>query len=176
MARSAVLAGRTTADLIRNVGSSASSTAVGLRGRVPDRDEHRRVHRGALLHPRLRLRAQLGCSAVIGLIGPEQRDGTADGLPGAVSSHLRLLGVRPGLEHAGLAAGLRVSTSRSARHQRRPGPDDQPPGRQDRCSRSPLHRPSTATAIWAGPRLDRRDPPRPGTAGGTPVPLQDLEV
>ena len=89
MARSAVLAGRTA--LIR-VDSSAVEETPGWDGYI--------------VKPFLRLRRGLGLRRR----GPDRvqpRDGPAHGLPDPLPADLRLLGLRPGVDHAGLAAGLR---------------------------------------------------------------------
>ena len=96
MARSAVLAGRTTADLVRNVFVvvliiTVVGFAVGFRigtnfGAVPLRPADRAA---VLLHAELGLRHRRS-------VGPQHRDGAAHGLPDPVPVHLRLVGLRAG--------------------------------------------------------------------------------
>ena len=131
MARSAVLAGRTTSDLVRNVGVVVLLTAIGYAVGFRDRHERRRVHRGVLLILGFAYALSWG-AAVIGLSAPNSETAQLMGFPDPPSSHLRLVGLRPGLEHARLAAGVRVAPAGHHRHQRGPGPDDRPAGRRRR--------------------------------------------
>ena len=106
MARSAVLIGRTTADLVRNVLIIGLMTA----GRLPDRlqlpggaAERARVRRD---RQRVRARPQLDLR-VRGADRARRGGGAVGGLRGALPARLRELRVRAGLDHAGLAAGVR---------------------------------------------------------------------
>ena len=103
MARSAVLIGRTVADLVRNVLIIVLMTAVGyligfqLPGRAAERA---RVHRG---RQRVRARAQLDLR-VRRADGARRGGGAVGGLRGDLPARLRELRVRAGRDHAGLAA------------------------------------------------------------------------
>ncbi len=106
MARSAVLVGRTVADLVRNVLILGLMIVVGYLVGF-------RFHAGFL--------DALGCIAVVSAFGlrleldlrlrgarGEGRGGGAVGrVRGGVPARVRELGVRPGLEHAGLAPDIR---------------------------------------------------------------------
>ena len=83
MARSAVLGGRTTADLCRNVGVVIVITVVGFAVGFRIAANVFVFVLGLLLVLLLRLRAQLGLRRHRAL-GAEQRDGPADGLPDPV--------------------------------------------------------------------------------------------
>ncbi len=106
MARSAVLAGRTTADLVRNVFVLLLMTGVGaLVGfSFPN---------GALgFIAACRVGAALRLRVAVGLRrhrahGVQQRDRTGHGVPDPLPPHLRVAGVRAHLADAGLAPGLR---------------------------------------------------------------------
>ena len=123
MARSAVLAGRTTADLVRNVFVVILITIVGfavgfrigtnfglfLCG-LPDRP-------AVLLH------------AVLGVrhgrpVGAQRRGGTDDGVPDPLPVDLRVVGLRAGDRHAGMAASLRQASARDAGRRRLSLADD----------------------------------------------------
>ena len=106
MARSAVLIGRTVADLVRNVLIIVLMIGVGYligfrfqagllqRARVHRRGQ--RVRPGAQLDLRLR-----------GAHGSRRGGGAVRGLRGDLPARVRELGVRAGREHAGLAADVR---------------------------------------------------------------------
>ncbi len=110
MARSAVLAGRTTADLVRNVFVLLLMTGVGA---LVGFD----FPNGALgLHRRLRAGAALRLRAAVGVRrhrarGVEQRDGPGHGVPDPLPADLRLTGVRAG--RARCRAGSRGSPTTS---------------------------------------------------------------
>ena len=128
MARSAVLTGRTTADLVRNVFRGHHHRGRAGR-RVPAHHRRPRLHGRGPAHPALRLRP------VVGLRGdravrPQQRDRPGDVVPHAVPADLRLVGLRPGLLDAELAAGLRHLPAGERDGQRLPGADDRRSHRQ----------------------------------------------
>ena len=129
MARSAVLAGRTTADLCRNVFVVIVMTAVGLRGGIPSDDRRCLVRRRVPSHPRLRVRALLGHGGDRA-VGAQQRDGPGDVVPTVVPAHLRVVRVRPGLVDAELAAGLRHLPAGERDGDRLPRVDDRRSDRQ----------------------------------------------
>ena len=103
MARSAVLIGRTTADLVRNVLIILLMTAVGyligfqLPRRVPERACMHRGRQRIRARPQLDLRVRRADRARRG-------GGAVGGLRGDLPARVRELGVRAGLDHAGLAA------------------------------------------------------------------------
>ena len=106
MARSAVLIGRTAADLVRNVLIIGLMTAVGyligfqLPGRAAERARVRRGRQRVRARPQLDLRVR-------GADGARRGGGAVGGLRGALPARVRELRVRAGLDHAGLAAGVR---------------------------------------------------------------------
>ncbi len=118
MARSAVLAGRTTADLVRNVFVVLLITAVGFAVGFRIGTDFGLFLCGLLIVCFL-------LHAVLGLRhrrpdGPQRRDGAAHGLPHPVPVHLRLVGLRAGERDAGLAAGLRQAPAGDPGGRRRP--------------------------------------------------------
>ena len=119
MARSAVLAGRTTADAVRNVfvvahHDRSSGFAVGFRigaggPRLPLRGAD---PAGFRLRHELGLRRHRAGRA-------EQRDGAGHGLPDLDAAHVRLHGVRAHPVDARLAPGLRPRATGVGRRRRR---------------------------------------------------------
>ena len=106
MARSAVLLGRTVADLLRNTVIIGLMIVVGY---LVGFRFHGGVAGGAGLRGRrrrLRLRAELDLR-LRGADGPGRRGGPVGGIRGGLPARLRELGVRARLHHAGLAPGLR---------------------------------------------------------------------
>ena len=117
MARSAVLAGRTTADGVRNVFVVIIMTGVGYLVGFRIVDGPGQLPPGVVAGPGLRLRHELGlCRHRPGR--PQQRDGPGDGLPHPVPAHLRLDGLRPHPIDARLAAGLRPPSAGLGRRRR----------------------------------------------------------
>ncbi len=117
MARSAVLAGRTTADLVRNMFVLLLMTGVGCAV--------------GFNFPNGALAFVAGCAlvlffayallwgfAVIGLVGIQQRDGPGHGVPDPVPADLRLAGVRARHLHARLAAVVRHQSAHRHRDHR----------------------------------------------------------
>jgi ABC-2 type transporter len=106
MARSAVLAGRTLADLTRNVFVTALMVLVGFAVGF-------RVHTGALpflFGMALVLLFGYALSwvfATVGLAVGDPETAQAAAFPGDGAAGVRLLCLRPGRDHAGLAAALR---------------------------------------------------------------------
>ena len=140
MARSAVLIGRTVADLVRNV----LIIALMISGRLPHRLPlpSRAAERARVRRDRQRVRAgpQLDLR-VRGAHGAWRGGGPVGGLRGALPARLRELRVRAGLDHAGLAAGVRGGE----------------PGHADRGCRPHLHaRRWRAGIARRGGRLDHR--------------------
>ena len=95
MARSAVLAGRTTADLVRNVFVVMLITHRRLRRRLPHRDQLRPVPLRRADDPALLLHAVLGLRHRRP-VGPQRGDGAGHGLPHPLPADLRLVGLRAG--------------------------------------------------------------------------------
>ena len=115
MTRSAVLAGRTLADLARNVFVVALMVVIGA-GRLP-------IHTGPLpflggmLLVLLFAYSMSWVFATVGLLVGDPGDGAGGGLPGDGAAGVRLLGVRAGELDAELAAGANhqpVSVTASA--------------------------------------------------------------
>ena len=111
MSRSAVLAGRTVSDLVRNVFVVALITLVGYAVGF-------RIGTNFALFlvrgpgdPVLRLRAELGLR-LHRPVGAQRGDGPGHGLPAHLPAALRLVGLRPGRHHAGLAPGIRRPPTR----------------------------------------------------------------
>ena len=126
MARSAVLAGRTTADLVRNVFVLLLMTGVGALVGFDFPNGAPRVHRGVRPRPALRLRAAVGVRRHRAR-RLQQRDRSGHGLPHPVPLDLRLARVRAAHVHARLAPVVRhqpahrCGDQRTARpHARRP--------------------------------------------------------
>ena len=119
MARSAVLAGRTTADGIRNVFVIIIMTGVAFAVGFRIGDRGPRLHPGRADPAGLRLRHELGLRRH--RPGrPQQRDGPGHGLPHPDAADLRLHGVRADPVHARLAPGLRPPPTGVGRHRRCP--------------------------------------------------------
>ena len=119
MARSAVLAGRTVADLVRNILDHRPDDRRRLRGRVP---LPRRGSRSGRVHRRrrrLRLRPQLDLR-LRGAHRPGRRGGADGRVRRDLPARLRQLGVRARLHHAALAAGVRENQPRHDHRRRRP--------------------------------------------------------
>ena len=106
MARSAVLAGRTTADLARNVFVVFLITGVGFAVGLPHRHQRRPLPLRRLARAALLLRAELGLRHRRP-VRPERETAQVMAFPILFPLHLRLVGLRPGGLDAGLAAGLR---------------------------------------------------------------------
>ena len=126
MARSAVLAGRTTADLVRNIGVLLVITAVGYA-----------VGYRVLTNPLDFVLAFLVVLffaysiswgfATIGLMAPNSETAQL-AVPGPVPPHLRLVGLRTGDNDARLAPGLRQAPTGDPGHRcLTPAPAGQPP-------------------------------------------------
>ena len=119
MARSAVLAGRTVADLVRNIVDHRADDRRRLRRRVP---LPRRDSRSGRLHRRrrrLRLRPQLDLR-LRGADRPGRRGGADGRIRRDLPARLRQLGVRARRHHAALAAGVRENQPRHRHRRRRP--------------------------------------------------------
>ena len=105
MARSAVLAGRTTADLARNVFVVFLMTVVGFAVGFRIGTNVGLFLCGALLV--LAYSYASGGASPPSAFRPPTRDGTGHGVPDPVPVHLRLVGLRPRGLDARLAPGLR---------------------------------------------------------------------
>ncbi len=119
MARSAVLAGRTVADLVRDILIIGLMIAVGYLVGF-------RFHGGVA--------GAVACTAVAAAFGfalswifafvaltvPGRRDGADGRVRGDLPAHLRQLGVRARRHHAALAAGVRENQPRHRHRRRRP--------------------------------------------------------
>ena len=119
MSRSAVLAGRTTADLCRNVFVIVLMTAVGYAVGYRIGTNFGEYLLGALLILLFAYAVELG-PRLHRTFRCEQRDGTADVLPNTFSADLRVFGVRPNRNNARLATSLRPLPAGERRGERRP--------------------------------------------------------
>jgi ABC-type transport system involved in cytochrome c biogenesis permease component len=159
MARSAVLAGRTTADLARNVFVVALITAVGYAVGFRIGTNVGLFLCGALL--------VLAYSYALGwgfaTIGLSASNGAGHGVPHPVPLHLRLVGLRPRGGDAGLAPGLRQEPTGQPGGGRLALAHGGGPGPQQQC-RLDL------------PGLDRRLPRRARPHRGAQVPPSRLIV
>ena len=95
MARSAVLTGRTTADMVRNVFTVIIITVVGFAVGFRPTTGVLAYLAGVLLILLFAYALSWGF-AVIGLSGADQRDGPGDVVPHPLPPDLRLVGLRPG--------------------------------------------------------------------------------
>ena len=143
IARSAVLAGRTVADLVRNIADHLPDDRRRLPGRVP---LPRRGSRGGRMHRRRR-RLRLGPQLDLRLRGahrPGRRDGADRRVRRDLPARVRQLGVR----------ARRPPSRTGCRHSRKStlSPSPPTPPARSRCS-APRHR-------W--------EPPRPGSAACWP--------
>ena len=113
MARSAVLLGRTTADLVRNILIIGLMVVVGYL--VGFRFQAGVLPALGMRRPRRRLRVRAQLDLRVRLFGRPWRRDRADGrVRAAVSARLRELGLRPGLDPAELAAADRRSLAGDA--------------------------------------------------------------
>ena len=143
MSRWAVLAGRTTADLFRNLFVMALMTAVGYAVGYRIGTNVGEYLGGILLLLLVRLCPQLGVR-VRRPLRPQQRNGAVDVVPRAVPAHLRFLRLRPVADDAGLVAGLRQASAGVGRLQRGARPH------VGRCrSRTLCSRPSRRSSAMA---------------------------
>ena len=117
MARSAVLAGRTTADLVRNVFVVLLMTGVGALVGFNFPNGALGLHRRLRAGPALRLRVAVGVRRHRAR-RLEQRDGPGHGVPDPLPAHLRLAGVRADHRHARLAAVVRHQPAHRRRDHR----------------------------------------------------------
>ena len=158
MARSAVLIGRTAADLVRNVLIIVLMIIVGY---IIGFRFQAGVAQALALHrarQRLRSRAELDL-CLRRADRAQRRSGPIGRLRGPVSARVRELGVRARLEHAELAAGVREGE----------------PGHPDReRSALPGPRPRNTILPRRRNRLDRRPPGRVHPAVRVALPAHDL--
>ncbi len=158
MSRSAVLAGRTLADLVRNVFVAALMVGMGfavgfrIRAGVPG------------LIAAMLLVLFFGYALVVGfrLGRPHDRrprDGPGRRLPGHGPARLRLFSLRPGDRHARLAPSLRRPPAGLGHRDRRPGA---------------LRRRADGDERARGHRLEHRHPRRLRPARGAPLPAGGL--
>ena len=106
MSRSAVLTGRTSADMVRNVFTVIIITAVGLAVGFRPTTGVLPYAAGGPAHPAVRVRLVVGFRRHRA-VGTQQRDGPGDVVPHPLPPDLRVVGLRAGLLHAQLAAGVR---------------------------------------------------------------------
>ena len=106
MARSAVLAGRTTADLVRNVFVDHHHDAVGFLVGLPAAAQRGSTTSSACVVMMLFAFALMWGFAFIGLAAPNAETAQVMSFP-ILFPLTSLVGLRPGRDHAGLAPGLR---------------------------------------------------------------------
>ena len=121
MSRGAVLTGRTTADVVRNVFVVIIITVVGLAVGFRPSTGCPLLHRGHPADPAVRLRPVLGVRRHRA-VGAQLRDGPGHVVPDPLPPDLHQCGVRPGRVDAELAPGVRHLPAGVGHRQRLPCP------------------------------------------------------
>ena len=162
MARSAVLAGRTSADLVRNVFTVFIISVVGFAVGFRIGTNFGLFLCGILIVLLFSYSLCWGF-ATVGLSRAQCGDGAAHGVPHPLPAHLRLVRLRPRAGHAGLASGVRRA------------PAGHPGGRRGALAHDRGH-PAGHELHLAGPGLVFRNADRRRASGGPQVPQGRLSV